>query len=497
MTSRLNALDQALDIAGTLTQSSTLTLANESSFLGSAISGQTGSGASVSAFSAGISTISGLTGMTTASIGHFLTMTGASSAGNNGTFLIVTYNSATSVDISNAAGVSPDANDGALVWTERNAYSLQDDLNYVRTDRAAIKGVGYTAGIPTYQRPTAVGTAVPANLANIAGKTTDAKALVNNRKFNNVTVALSDGYVTLTDAGLLKHADATDRTGVPIWDGADAGDWDATYCEIVGNTENEILVTGGPNDGYRVFGRTRAGTSGTSPNSVEVEFRAVPRGGLISASVAYTWDGYAPTTIDIFYPYRERLDLMSETSLRTLLVNGLISDAGAAADVTNLYTLIGAPDGSTNLNGILTNTGTYFPFNNLPDATPSVAEALNTLNEQIGNRDYTGTILTDGYTITASLQELANAIADANFVRIIQRITVEVNAGTPITLPGGNTYTLDPTNNGQNLTVFLRQLLKSPGLLVDGNDYQETSTTQVTFYTKAKVGDHINYYIYK
>ena len=57
------------------------------------------------------------------------------------------------------------------VWTERNPYSLQDDLNYERTDRAAIKGVGYDAPIPTYQRPTAVGTNVPANLSNIATKT--------------------------------------------------------------------------------------------------------------------------------------------------------------------------------------------------------------------------------------------------------------------------------------------------------------------------------------
>ena len=149
MASRQNALDQALDIAGSLTQLSTMTLADEPNFLGRALTGQTGSAASVSAFGAGIATIRGLTGMTAQSVGNFLTISGAASAGNNGTFLIVTYNSATSVDIANASGVSPDANDGTIVWTERLPYSLEDDLNFDRTDRAAIKGVAYSAAVPT------------------------------------------------------------------------------------------------------------------------------------------------------------------------------------------------------------------------------------------------------------------------------------------------------------------------------------------------------------
>jgi hypothetical protein len=31
---------------------------------------------------------------------------------------------------------------------------------------------------------------------------------------------------------------------------------------------------------------------------------------------------------------------------------------------------------------------------------------------------------------------------------------------------------------------------------VDNNDYEETSTTEVTFYSKLKSGDHINYFVY-
>jgi hypothetical protein len=494
---RLNALDQALDIAGSLVQTASMISTNEPLGLGSALSGQTGSNATISAVGGGLATITGLTGMTSASIGNFLSLSGTANVNNTGTFLIVAYNSATSVDVANAAAVFPDGNSGSIVWSERSPYSLQDDINYIRTDRAAIKGVNYYADIPAYQRPTAVGTNVPANLANIASKTLDAHAWVINRMFHGVSVAASDQYVTLSGTGLFKHADAIDRTGVPISDGADAGALEALYVEIIDPlTERALVAVGGITDGYRIFGYTRAGTTGVSPNSVEVEFRAVPFGASLSSSVPYTWDGYQPTSVDMYYGFRERADQLTETAFRTTLVNGIVGDAGLYQDVANILTTIGTSGGDTSLAGLLTNTGAYYPFYNLPDVTPSVVEALNTLNEQIGNRNYTGAILTDGYTITQSLQQLANAISGASFVRIIERLTTNIPAGTPHTLPGAQTYTQDATNNGQNLIVYTRGLLRDPGPLVDNNDYEETSTTQVTFYSKLKTGDHINFLIY-
>lgn len=93
-------------------------------------------------------------------------------------------------------------------------------------------------------------------------------------------------------------------------------------------------------------------------------------------------------------------------------------------------------DGDKSLVGHLTNTGNYFPFVNLPDVTPSVVEALNTLNAQIGNRDYTGAVLTDGQTITASLQALSNAITASSVVRTIERLSGDVSANVSHTLPG-------------------------------------------------------------
>lgn len=614
MTTRYNALDQQLDIKGSTTQDDTRTLTDETGFLGTPVAGQTGAVASIDAFGAGVATIGGLTGMTADSVGRFLTLSGADTAGNNGTFLIITFNSATSVDVSNPAGGSPDANDGAISWVEREAYSLLDDLDFERTDRSAIKGVSYDAAIPTYQRPTAVGTDVPANLSNIASKTTDAKALVVNRKFEDQAVAESDTLVTLSDPGNLKHADGVDRTGVPVFDGTDAGDHVATFVEIIESTTGTALTVIGKavgsidcdaggtgvlpadtetftlddgtnpavifefdtnatftdvqvdisaagdeddvrdaiiaavnnqrtlgnlnifaeiggaglvqltNDnpgtagnvaitetvadgdfvvagmaggtaefGNRIFGRTNTGGS-TSPNSVEVEFRSVPIGDDVSTSVAYTWERDQPTTIDIYYGFRERLDTMPETALRTVLTNGIVGDANLAQDIEDIRTSVGIVDGDTDLFGLLTNTTPFYVFSTL-DTTPTVVEALNALNDEIGTRDYTGVYLTDGETITESLQALSDAIAGSSVTRYIERLASAVAKNTAHTLPGAATYTIDGTGNGRNLWVFWRGVLRDPGTVANGDDYEETSTTQITPYSNINSNDHINYFV--
>jgi hypothetical protein len=117
------------------------------------------------------------------------------------------------------------------------------------------------------------------------------------------------------------------------------------------------------------------------------------------------------------------------------------------------------------------------------------------LNTQIGNRTYTGTYLTNGQTITASLQALSNAIVSSHLTRTIERLSVNIPANTAHTLPGGITYTLDGTNNGQGLFVYSRGVLRDPGPVSAGNDYQETSTTSVTFYYLNNKNDHINYFV--
>ena len=494
--SHSNMLRQDLDVVGTDTQVATKTLTDETSGYGQAITGQTGSSASI-VLGADPSEpdITGLTGMTAQSIGRYLSLSGAASGGNNGTFLIIRHNSSSSVAIQNLLAVTPDTNNGMVSWVEREQYTLQDDLNFVRTDRAAIKGVAYDQPIPTYVRPTDLSTTVPANLQNIAGKTTDAKALTTTRAMLGNTVAATNTFITVTNIGNMQHATALNRIGIPIHDGADSSSPEATYVELIDpTTEASLEVLGGGDVGKRIYGRTRAGAA-TSPDSVEIEFRAVTKGAALTSSVAYAWEAGHPTTIDAYYGYRQRMDQLDDAVLRRTMVSGIQGDADLQHDIVEIRDTIGILDNQTNLSTHLSNTGNFFAFVNLPDATPSVVEALNILNSQIGNRDYGGPYLTDGQTVTASLQTLSDALAAAAIVRTIERLTVDEDANVSHLLPGGISYTVDVSGNGRNMYVFWRGILRDPGTLANGDDYTETDSTHITAFTKLKAGDHVSYFI--
>lgn len=484
---RKNALDQALDIAGSLLLEDGLDRTLEG-VLGRVLDSGT-DGQITAATKQFTSTTAAFTA---ASVGEFIRITGATNPGNDGEWLITAYIDGTNVTLGQATGLTDES---GMTWSESRPYSLEDDLNYIRTDRKAIKGTGtYSGAIPTYQRPSAIGTDVPANLTNISGKTTDAKSMVENREFYGVTVAATNTFITLSSAGNLKHADATDRTGVPVFDGYDAGNHEGTYVEIIDPaTEAALEVLAGGDAGKRIYGRTRAGSS-TSPNTVEVEFRAVAKGAQLSTSVAYTWESGQPTTVNMTYGFRCLLSDLDENALRQVLALGIVGDANLTQDIAEIREAIGIADGDTDIDAYLTNVGNYFVWSGLA-ADASVIDALNELNEQIGDRDYTGTLLTDGQTITASLQALADAVAGASVTRYIERLAADINAGTAHTLPGSATYTLDGTGNGRNLWVFWRGVLRDPGTLTNDDDYAETSTTQITPYSKIKSGDHINFFV--
>lgn len=74
-----------------------------------------GGAASVSASSP--ATIAGLAGVTDDLAGLNIIVSGADTSANNGTFRILSVVDATSVTIANPDAVSPDANDGAIVWS--------------------------------------------------------------------------------------------------------------------------------------------------------------------------------------------------------------------------------------------------------------------------------------------------------------------------------------------------------------------------------------------
>lgn len=229
-----------------------------------------------------------------------------------------------------------------------------------------------------------------------------------------------------------------------------------------------------------------AGGNFTADASGAIEWQVSRHGG--------TWDFYTPD--------RFRKDELSETADRTTLVGGIVSDAELSLDIAQIREFIGAADGDTTPG--LTNTGADYIWSDLPNpADTSVEECLNEINEQVGDRQYTGTILTDGATITANLQELANAIGASSITRIIERLTVAVPKNTAHSLPGTNAYTVDGTYNGANMFVTWRKLWRDPGPnTVQSNDYEETSggtpgvtAGQITPYEQIKAGDSINYMI--
>lgn len=323
-----NKLNQSKDIAGSRQQSSSLDVTEESLKLGAPIPGQSGSSVIISGVAPDL-IITGLTGLTSASVCNYITLSGADTASNNGTFQITEVINSTSAIITNNSGVGADANNGSIEWVERKSYSLEDDLNYARSDRSNIKGIDYDQAVPTYVRCTDQTAQIPASLANIAGKTTDAKAFVDNLKFQTVSVSPGDTYITLTSAGDLKHANSVDVTGVPVDDGYDAGNDEATFVAILDDdgyaTELTVLAdqAGGAEQGWRIYGRTRSGGS-ISPNSVEIEFRAFPLGFNLSASVPYTWESGQPSSIDVIIGYRTCFSTFSEVAFRKLLLFGIV-----------------------------------------------------------------------------------------------------------------------------------------------------------------------------
>lgn len=112
---------------------------------------QTGSGAS-STTSATTMTLTSLSGMTSASVGHALTLSGATNTGNNGTFTIVNFVSSSSVRVFNP-NLNGGTETGTLVWSERVSGSASITWSSIANGREqTITGLsGMTVNSPGHQ----------------------------------------------------------------------------------------------------------------------------------------------------------------------------------------------------------------------------------------------------------------------------------------------------------------------------------------------------------
>ena len=326
MNSNLNMADQAIDVSGSKTVNSNKVLAEEPLSLGHPISG--GSGATIFGFSGPNVTLTGLSGLTNDVVGKFLTISGAVNPTNNGTFPIISYVSPTSLIISNSDIVFPDT--GSLTWTQRFAYSLEDDLNFERTDRALIKGTTYFGDVPTYVRPSDLTTNIPANLTNIAGNTTDAKAIIYDKFKTGLSV--TDGYefFVVSGAGEFPYSNINNVTGIPTIQNGDS--LEECLVEIFDNsTQATLKVIDGYQAGNTIVGFCYQG-SGVSPNSLEIRFYSLPTHEL-ETTYPYIWESAQTNSIFIYYPYRELLSDLSDSNLRKRYVVG----AGTSSDFTTTH----------------------------------------------------------------------------------------------------------------------------------------------------------------
>lgn len=174
-------------------------------------------------------------------------------------------------------------------------------------------------------------------------------ALVTDRKFNNIAVSVGNTSKIISSPGDLPYAGATNRTGVPIFDGADAGNYEACFVGIAdASSAASLSVLSGPSAGNRVIGFTYADVDG---DSVEVRFYSVLPGSALSTATAYTWESGQPLSIDLYYGFRQRIDQVDETAIRFLYTSGVLSSGGGggggitAAQHAALRQLIHLADG--------------------------------------------------------------------------------------------------------------------------------------------------------
>lgn len=298
-----SGLDQRLDVLGSKDIRDDLLLSDESAGLGKLVSSGVGSIASVDS-------LSGVSGISSESIGRYIEVSGTPT--NDGVFQILGISLPSTLFV-DATFTVPDAS--VVSWRIFEPRSLEDDLNYVRSDRRLVKGTAsHTDPVPGYTRPTDTSTSVPASLANVAGKTTDAMTVMANVDVQFSAVAgATFALVTLAES----HATAANRTGVPVSDGADAGFPMATvvYLEDV-NTGSSIKNLAA--DRW-LIGRTRVGSTGVSGASVEIQFLSVPFGPLpavLGSAVPYTWEAGQPSVVVGRVGVRRRLDQAADSSFR-------------------------------------------------------------------------------------------------------------------------------------------------------------------------------------
>lgn len=405
---------------------------------------------------------------TAQSVGDFIRIPSGSNAG---TFKITAF-----VDANNVTCASASFTDESSIGFEiRQWQNLEDDLNYSRAQFREILGSSVSNWfdpIPTYTNPKDTATPKRADLTNIAGKTTDAILRLYPKEAAGQSVSVGNTEITIADT--TRYTDTVNKTGLPV---SDAGEFDETkysanWVEIIDPQ------TGGPIKDATdtvIFGRLIKGVETTN---VKIKFfKGDP---LSGAAAAFTWTAAEPATIDVVYAERfTEFDLPEDIGRKRFRV-GLEADAELVNDLTRIKGFAGSDE--DDIRPTWSNVTAFHPLDADPD---NLETGINDINDAIGDRQYTDNaniVITDGETITQSLEKLASSLADTNVEKITEIITSTITKETAHTLPGSKTYVQDGSGNGQHMDIILNQGFLTADKTSQTADYDETSTTAVTFH---------------
>ncbi len=141
--------------------------------------------------------------------------------------------------------------------------------------------------------------------------------------------------------------------------------------------------------------------------------------------------------------------------------------------------LVGGTVDGVNIATFASNAITFTGMDDENDSTPT----------------YTSTqYVTNGDSLETAIGKLDAAIVGVDIVKDSERLTAVLNAETAHTLPDSNSYTL---GEGINMDVYVNGMLLQADITGEERDYEETSTTQVTFHFTLTPNTFITYVIRK
>ena len=388
--------------------------------------------------------------------------------------------------------------------TSGSENRLEHDMNVIRTLHRQIKGTtNWYDSLETYFDPTSTDSGNAENkdmtLSNIKGNTLDSQtmllAVTDDNSGAGFTTA--SGNVGFLANITIRYATDANRKGLPIFSSTagtyhdEGGPDNVCVVDLIDTSTGSEFVDNSGNIIYAKF-HDAADHSGTGTGTdVYVKFYA--------NNSAYTFDGDDPTNISIIYPYRKIMKDVEEWEwCRTDFVSSFEGDDELVEDISNLWSFTGAVN--DDVDPTWTNTSANYPLSGNPS---DLEAAINTLNDVIDDMTFTeDNYIADDDTVADALNKLDMSLKDvSNLVTAgvadvyIEELSSDVLAEIIHPLPIGVIYTPDTDDEhpGSNMDVFLDGQLLAADSVSTERDYEETTTSGITFHMNIYQDSNVTY----